>query len=186
MWKQRNAEALVVSPILEPRSPAPIIPSLEPKVCPVESAYHQSTLGKGILLVGKVTGAESLESLFIEGKVEGEINLPAACVTVGRDGHITANIIARDIVVMGNIQGNLTASGIVNIRAQGYVTGTVSAPRVSIEDGAFLKGRLDICEIGTEPVIHIDLPKQVLEMPKTHFERPKNGNRRVQRALQTA
>jgi cytoskeletal protein CcmA (bactofilin family) len=154
--------------------------------CPVESAYHQSTLGKGITLVGKLTGTELLESLFIEGNVEGDINLPATRVTVSRDGHVTANIIARDIVVMGKIQGNLTASGCIDIRAQGFVTGMVSAPRVSMEDGAYLKGRLDVRVSATDPVVQIDLPKEALETSKTLFVRPKNGSRRVQRALQPA
>jgi cytoskeletal protein CcmA (bactofilin family) len=186
MWKQRNTEALPVSPILEPWRPAPIIPSVEPKACTVDSASHQSTISKGIHLVGKITGAESLESLYIEGCIEGDINLPATRVTVSSDGHVTASIIARDIVVMGKIHGNLTASGSVDIRATGFVTGVVSAPRISIEDGAFLKGRLDVRNSGTEPAVHIDLPKQVLETPKTFFVRPKIENRHVQPDLQLA
>jgi cytoskeletal protein CcmA (bactofilin family) len=65
-------------------------------------------------------------------------------VTVGRNGVVAANINAREIVVLGKVRGNLTASDRVDIRSDGSLTGDVVAARISIEDGAFFKGGIDI------------------------------------------
>ena len=90
---------------------------------------------------GEITGTESL---FIDGKVEGSISLPGNRVTVGRNGQVAASITAREIVVLGKVRGNVSASDRVDIRAEGALTGDVAAARISIEDGAFFKGGIDI------------------------------------------
>ena len=84
------------------------------------------------------------ESLFIDGKIEGSINLPGNRVTVGRNGQVAANITAREIVILGKIRGNVSATDRVDIRAEGALNGDVAAARISIEDGAFFKGGIDI------------------------------------------
>jgi cytoskeletal protein CcmA (bactofilin family) len=94
----------------------------------------QATIGKSLVIKGEVTGSESL---YIDGRVEGSINLSGNRVTVGRNGVVAANINAREIVVLGKVRGNLTAS-------DGSLTGDVIAARISIEDGAFFKGGIDI------------------------------------------
>jgi cytoskeletal protein CcmA (bactofilin family) len=104
-------------------------------------AGDQATIGKGLFVKGEITGSESL---FIDGKVEGSINLPGNRVTVGRNGQVTANITAREIVVLGKVRGNVSASDRVDIRAEGSLSGDVAAARISIEDGAFFKGGIDI------------------------------------------
>jgi cytoskeletal protein CcmA (bactofilin family) len=93
------------------------------------------------VIKGEVTGSESL---YIDGRVEGSINLAGNRVTVGRNGVVSANINAREIVVLGKVRGNLTASDRVDIRSDGSLTGDVVAARISIEDGAFFKGGIDI------------------------------------------
>jgi cytoskeletal protein CcmA (bactofilin family) len=95
-----------------------------------------------------VTGSESL---YIDGRVEGSINLSGNRVTVGRNGVVAANINAREIVVLGKVRGNLTASDRVDIRSDGSLTGDVVAARISIEDGAFFKGGIDIRKAGGKP-----------------------------------
>jgi cytoskeletal protein CcmA (bactofilin family) len=80
--------------------------------------------------------------------VEGSINLSGNRVTVGRNGVVSANINAREIVVLGKVRGNLTASDRVDIRSDGSLTGDVVAARISIEDGAFFKGGIDIRKAG--------------------------------------
>ena len=65
-------------------------------------------------------------------------------MTIGRNGVVAANINAREIVVLGKVRGNLTASDRVDIRSDGSLTGDVIAARISIEDGAFFKGGIDI------------------------------------------
>ncbi len=106
---------------------------------------EQATIGKSLVVKGEVTGSESL---YIDGKVEGAINLPGNRVTVGRNGQVAANIVAREIVVLGKVRGNCQASDRVDIRSEGSLTGDVIAARISIEDGAFFKGGIDIRKPG--------------------------------------
>ncbi len=105
------------------------------------SAAEQATIGKSLLLKGEVSGSESL---YIDGRVEGTINLPGNRVTIGRNGSVTANINAREVVIMGKVRGNLAATDRVEIRSEGSLTGDVVAARIAIEDGAFFKGGIDI------------------------------------------
>jgi cytoskeletal protein CcmA (bactofilin family) len=109
------------------------------------SSGEQATIGKSLVIKGEVTGSESL---YIDGKVEGSINLAGNRVTVGRNGQVAANISAREIVVLGKVRGNVTASDRVDIRSEGSLTGDVTAQRISIEDGAFFKGGIDIRKPG--------------------------------------
>jgi cytoskeletal protein CcmA (bactofilin family) len=88
------------------------------------------------------------QRVVIDGRVEGSINLSGNRVTVGRNGVVAANINAREIVVLGKVRGNLTASDRVDIRSDGSQTGDVIAARISIEDGAYFKGGIDICKGG--------------------------------------
>jgi cytoskeletal protein CcmA (bactofilin family) len=101
----------------------------------------RSTIGKSLLIKGEITGSESLH---IEGKVEGTIDLPGDCVTVGRNGRVSANIAARDIVVLGEVLGNCEASDHLDIRSKGSLYGDVVVARISVEDGAFMTGSIDI------------------------------------------
>ncbi len=102
---------------------------------------EQATIGKSLMIKGEVTGSESL---YIDGRIEGSINLPGNRVTVGRNGQVAANISAREIVVLGKVRGNCQASDRIDIRSEGSLTGDVIAARISIEDGAFFKGGIDI------------------------------------------
>ena len=109
------------------------------------NSQDQATIGKSLVIKGEVTGSESL---YIDGRVEGSINLAGNRVTVGRNGVVAANISAREIVVLGKVRGNLTATDRVDIRNEGSLTGDVVAQRISIEDGAFFKGGIDIRKPG--------------------------------------
>jgi cytoskeletal protein CcmA (bactofilin family) len=112
---------------------------------PAVSTGEQATIGKSLIVKGELSGSESL---YIDGKVEGAINLPGNRVTVGRNGQVAANIVAREIVVLGKVRGNCQASDRVDIRSEGSLTGDVIAARISIEDGAFFKGGIDIRKPG--------------------------------------
>lgn len=124
-------------------APEPL-PASAPRNAVLNSA-EQATIGKSLVIKGEVTGSESL---YIDGRVEGSINLAGNRVTVGRNGVVAANINAREIVVLGKVRGNLVASDRVDIRSEGSLTGDVVAQRISIEDGAFFKGGIDIRKPG--------------------------------------
>jgi cytoskeletal protein CcmA (bactofilin family) len=134
---------------------APAIMANEPAVAPRPAATtttttaDQATIGKSLVIKGEVTGSESL---YIDGRVEGSISLAGNRVTIGRNGVVAANINAREIVVLGKVRGNLTASDRVDIRSDGSLTGDVVAARISIEDGAFFKGGIDIRK-GGQPTL---------------------------------
>ena len=107
----------------------------------IMNSNEQATIGKSLIIKGEVTGSESL---YIDGRVEGSINLTGNRVTIGRNGVVSANVVAREIVIIGKVRGNLNASDRVDIRNEGSLTGDVIAQRISIEDGAFFKGGIDI------------------------------------------
>jgi cytoskeletal protein CcmA (bactofilin family) len=106
---------------------------------------EQATIGKSLVIKGEVTGSESL---YIDGRVEGAINLPGNRVTVGRNGQVQANITAKEVVVLGKVKGNVNASDRVDIRNEGSLGGDVVCQRISIEDGAWFKGSIDIRKPG--------------------------------------
>jgi cytoskeletal protein CcmA (bactofilin family) len=116
-------------------------PAVAPRPAATTTTADQATIGKSLVIKGEVTGSESL---YIDGRVEGSISLAGNRVTIGRNGVVAANINAREIVVLGKVRGNLTASDRVDIRSDGSLTGDVVAARISIEDGAFFKGGIDI------------------------------------------
>ncbi|MGA9039326.1 MAG: polymer-forming cytoskeletal protein [Terriglobales bacterium] len=158
MWKPTNQPTTPSRPG-EPERPTMSTPTAVPSVSetpsvprPVAAAStstaDQATIGKSLVIKGEVTGSESL---YIDGRVEGSINLAGNRVTVGRNGVVSANINAREIVVLGKVKGNLTASDRVDIRSDGSLTGDVVAARISIEDGAFFKGGIDIRKGGQKP-----------------------------------
>ncbi len=154
MWKPNQAGSNLPSTPEPTRPSAPTPASFEssaPKptpgavTSPAIPSGEQATIGKSLIVKGEVSGSESL---YIDGKVEGTINLPGNRVTVGRNGQVAANILAREVVVLGKVRGNVNASDRVDIRSEGSLTGDVAAARISIEDGAFFKGGIDIRKPG--------------------------------------
>jgi cytoskeletal protein CcmA (bactofilin family) len=148
MWKPSQTGSINPNPVPEPPRAVPPPPPVEAPSRPQPVTGEQATISKGLFIKGDITGSESL---FIDGKVEGSVNLPGNRVTVGRNGQVAANITAREIVVLGKVRGNVSASDRVDIRAEGSLNGDVAAARISIEDGAFFKGGIDIKKPDTKP-----------------------------------
>lgn len=140
MWKPTQSGPSSPAPTPEPIRQTPPAPAAEP-ARPAAVAGEQATIGKGLFIKGEITGSESL---YIDGKIEGTINLPGNRLTIGKNGQVNASVNAREIVVLGKVKGNVSATDRVDIRAEGSLTGDVSAARISIEDGAFFKGGIDI------------------------------------------
>ena len=150
MWKPtQQGQSPSPNPTPEPARPTPVAPTLETPRPPASSSVgEQASISKGLSIKGEITGTESL---FIDGKVEGSISIPGNRVTVGKNGNVTASISAREIVVLGKLKGNVNATDRVDIRAEGALTGDVAAARISIEDGAFFKGGIDIRKPDSKP-----------------------------------
>jgi cytoskeletal protein CcmA (bactofilin family) len=121
-------------------SPAPNPNSFTP-VKTVSAPIEQATIGRTLVIKGELSGSEAL---YIDGRIEGKITLPDNRVTIGRNGTVQANITAREVVVMGKVSGNIECSDRVDIRSEGSVTGDVSTVRISVEDGAVLKGGIEV------------------------------------------
>jgi cytoskeletal protein CcmA (bactofilin family) len=121
------------SPASNPNSYNPV----KTTSAPVE----QATIGSSLHIKGEITGSEAL---YIDGRIEGKITMRDSRITIGRNGKVDASIIARDVVVMGTVKGNIECSDRVDIRSEGSVTGDVSTMRISVEDGAILKGGIEV------------------------------------------
>jgi len=110
-------------------------------VKPATSPLDQATIGRSLVIKGEVTGSESL---FIDGRVEGTISFPDNRVTIGRNGNVAANINAKEVVIMGKVQGNVQCSDRLDIRSEGVLSGDVITHRISVEEGAILKGGVEV------------------------------------------
>jgi len=125
---------------LKPGSPASNPNTFNP-VKSVTAPVDQATIGRTLVIKGEITGSEAL---YIDGRVEGKIVMPDSRVTIGRNGRVDASIQAKELVVMGKVNGNVDCSDRVDIRAEGSVAGDISTVRISVEDGAALKGGIQV------------------------------------------
>lgn len=107
----------------------------------VTAPIDQATIGRTLVIKGEVSGSEAL---YIDGRIEGKITMPESRVTIGRNGKVDASIQAREVVVMGKVTGNIECSDRVDIRSEGSVHGDISTSRISVEDGASLKGGIQV------------------------------------------
>ena len=107
----------------------------------VTSPIEQATIGRTLVIKGEVSGSESL---YVDGKIEGTLTFKDHRVTVGRNGVVQANISAREVVIMGKVTGNVECSDRVDIRSEGSLTGDVVSSRISVEDGAMLRGSVQL------------------------------------------
>lgn len=105
------------------------------------TARNLAILGPGLLVKGQISGEEDLQ---IDGKVEGSISLKGQRLTVGQNGEIVSDVHAREVIVYGKVRGNLFAEDRIEVKKDGSVVGNISGGRVLIEDGAYLKGQIEI------------------------------------------
>jgi cytoskeletal protein CcmA (bactofilin family) len=108
---------------------------------PEELMTRSSALiGKSLVLTGKISGREDL---IIDGRIEGDIDLPENCLTVGAAGHVQGAIRAREIVIFGAVHGNMEAVEKVQIRRNARVIGDIRTARPVIEEEAYFKGNIE-------------------------------------------
>ena len=131
---------------------------------------QRSTIGRSLVIKGEVSGAEAL---YIDGRIEGKITLTDHRVTIGRNGSVQADITAREVVVMGKVTGNIECTDRVDIRSEGVVNGNVSTIRISVEDGAVLKGGIQVKSAENNRQNQPQPQAKAVEAPKPPVELPK-------------
>jgi cytoskeletal protein CcmA (bactofilin family) len=120
-------------------SPAPAsTPVREPSTV---SSAPSASISKGIRIKGEVTGSEDL---FVDGHVEGKVNLSSGSLTVGPNGDVKADIFAREVIVRGRVDGKIVGREKIQLSSTGNVAGDLQTERLTIEDGAVLRGRVEI------------------------------------------
>jgi cytoskeletal protein CcmA (bactofilin family) len=109
---------------------------------------HGAHIGPSVVIKGEVS---ALEPLTVSGRVDGRIAAPGQVVTIEAGAHVTADVAAAGIVVAGTVHGSLVAEDRIALRAGAEVEGDMSAPRIAVEDGAFVCGKALIAgPAGTE------------------------------------
>lgn len=140
MWNKREEEQLNTGRPAAAVQPPPAADSRHDTVVSPGAA-----IGPSISIVGELTGDEDLTIL---GKVEGTIQVPKHCVTIGRTAKVTADIRAKAVSVEGEVRGNLQAAEQILIRKTATMLGNLAAPRVGLEDGCRFKGSVDMESAG--------------------------------------
>jgi len=154
MWNRRKDEEQPVSkpvsappriaePVKEsqPMSSLPNRPSYEPPVETPRNSGAPAILGKSVIVKGQIF---SREDLTIDGEIEGTVELQEHRLTVGPNGKVMAAIKAREICIIGTVNGNVEASDKIDIRKDAKLVGDIRTARIVIEDGAYFKGNIDI------------------------------------------
>jgi len=135
IWKKSDADNPLTQTPMQP-PPQPSIPRFQQP-----PAKERALIGPSIEIKGTLSGGEDL---FVEGRVEGKIELAQHSVTIGSSGRIKADIQGRSIIVMGEVEGNLVGLEQIILRQSSKVRGNLVAPRVSLEDGSDFKGSIDM------------------------------------------
>jgi cytoskeletal protein CcmA (bactofilin family) len=141
MWKRDEA----VKPTVAPSTPA-VQSHGSPAPTPQPETRHQTgrdvvNIGKSVVIKGELNGSEDLT---IEGQVEGKIELKDHVLTIGPNGKIKAQVFAKALIVLGEVNGNVNATEKVEIRDGGSVDGDIVSPRVAIAEGAHFRGSVDM------------------------------------------
>ena len=145
MWKRDEAVKPTTSG--QTTSTGPTVQSSQSSSSTSQPEPRQQTgrdvvnIGKSVVIKGELNGSEDLT---IEGQVEGKIELKDHVLTIGPNGKIKAQVFAKALIVLGEVNGNVTATDKVEIRDGGSVDGDIIAPRVAIADGAHFRGSVDM------------------------------------------
>jgi len=152
MWKRD--EAVRPTSGRETTTPTPMTPSVPPASIaagPLPPAASRQierdivNIGKSVVIKGELSGSEDLT---IEGHVEGKIELHDHVLTIGPNGKIKAQILAKAVIVLGEVAGNVSATEKIDIRDNGSVEGDIVSPRVAIAEGALFRGSVDMQRAG--------------------------------------
>lgn len=107
----------------------------------MKPAEGSTVIGKSITIRGELSGAEDL---FLDGTIEGSITLPDGRLTIGPNARVKADLSALDIIIFGQVTGNVQATGSVDLRQTAALKGDITAARLAIEENATIQGRADL------------------------------------------
>ena len=124
--------------------------SSTPHRVPETDSRNTATIGKAVKIVGQIYTKEDLN---VDGDVEGTIESTDNKVTIGTTGRVQASVKAREVVIFGQVQGNVEAADKVDIRREAKLVGDITTARISIEDGALFKGSIDIRKPEPKPAV---------------------------------
>ena len=140
MWKRDEAvKPSAPAPAPAAHQPVSTAPAPQPETRRIERDVVN--IGKSVVIKGELNGSEDLT---IEGHVEGKIELKDHVLTIGPNGRIKAQVLAKSVIVLGEVNGNVTATEKVDIRDGGSVDGDIISPRVAIAEGAHFRGTVDM------------------------------------------
>jgi cytoskeletal protein CcmA (bactofilin family) len=146
MWKKEDGKPQGVPEISTAPAGATSTPSSSsapiretPREVPL-SSNAAACISQGIKIKGEVTGSEDL---FVDGQVDGKLNLTNGSLTIGPNGNVKADVTAREVIVRGKIEGKVSGRDKVQLWSTGQVTGEVTTDRLAIEDGAMLRGKVE-------------------------------------------
>jgi cytoskeletal protein CcmA (bactofilin family) len=142
------------------KSPSASFNATSPGNPNITSTRSVACLGATLTIKGEITSDEDLQ---IDGKVQGSISLPSKRLTLGRTAELNSEITAGEVIVYGKVTGNLAARDRVEIKKDGSVIGDIATARISIEDGAYFKGRIEI----DRPKSQIDADSERVQIPAT-------------------
>jgi cytoskeletal protein CcmA (bactofilin family) len=152
MWKKEDAKPQGVpdgssDSAISSKASTPAVTGTQPSsgALPV-SPRSAACISQGIKIKGEVTGSEDL---FVDGLVDGKLNLTNGSLTIGPNGTVKADVVAREVIVRGKVEGRVTGRDKVQVWSTGQITGEVQTERLAIEEGALLKGKV---EAGKQPV----------------------------------
>lgn len=100
-------------------------------------------IGKSVIICGEVKGSEDL---IVDGRVEGTVNLSESRLTIGASADVAADLSAKDVLILGHVQGNVVASGRVELRSGCVMEGDIRALRLAVEDNAVFRGKVDLSQ----------------------------------------
>jgi cytoskeletal protein CcmA (bactofilin family) len=142
MWKSSRTEGEFSTPANEPSTPGSTsILAVSAPSRAAEAVHSHSTIGQSLVVKGELSGSEDL---VVDGEVDGAIALHGQSLTVLPNGCVRANIEARNVILHGRVHGDIHASERVELLKSASLTGNISTARILIEDGAFLKGTIDM------------------------------------------
>jgi cytoskeletal protein CcmA (bactofilin family) len=144
MWKKEDSKPQGVPEVSTvPGGPSasisPISTHRDTPAAPI-SSRAAACVSQGIRIKGEITGSEDL---FVDGPVEGKINLANGSLTVGPNGAVKADVVAREVIVRGRVEGKISGRERVQLWSTGTVIGEVQTQRLAIEDGAVLRGKVE-------------------------------------------